>query len=148
MLRNFSLRYSVRSFWSPGLSRPGWRAFSGNPRCACSLSITASPPPAPPELTSVPSDEDQFPSSTCDDTTLGAPIGVPSLPVLQEEPSTSVTDADQALPSCPSSPPETPDPRPQRQRKPPSYLNDHVSFFAFTSLSFILRRQVLSCRDC
>ena len=89
---------------------------------------SASPPPAPPKLTSVPSDKDQFPSSTCDDTTLDAPIGVPSLPVLQEEPSTSVTDPDQALPSCPSSPPETPGPRPQRQRKPPSYLNDYVRF--------------------
>ena len=96
----------------------------------------------------MPPDEDQFPSSTCDDTTLGAPIGVPSLPVLQEEPSTSVTDADQALPSYPSSPPETPGPRPQRQRKPPSYLNEYVRFFAFTSLSFILQRQVLSCSDC
>ena len=40
MLRNCSPRYSDRSFWSPGLSRPGWRAFFGNPRCACSLSIT------------------------------------------------------------------------------------------------------------
>ena len=90
--------------------------------------LPESPPPAPPELTSVPSDEEQFPSSTCDDTTVEAPIGVPSLPVLQEEPSTSVTDPDQALPSCPSSPPETPGPRPQRQRKPPSYLNDYVRF--------------------
>ena len=76
-----------------------------------------SPPPAPPELTSVPSDAKQFPSSTCDDTTLDAPFGVPSLPVLQEEPSTSATAPDQALPSCPSSSPETPGPRPQRQRK-------------------------------
>ena len=90
--------------------------------------LPESPPPAPPELTSVPSDEEQFPSSTCDDTTLEAPIGVPSLPVLQEEPSTSATAPDQALPSCPSSSPETPGPRPQRQRKPPSYLNDYVRF--------------------
>ena len=82
-------------------------------------SVSPAPPsPALPELTSVPSDEDQLPSSTCDDTTLDAPIGVPSLPVLQEEPSTSVTDPDQALPSFPSSPPETPGPRPQRRRKP------------------------------
>ena len=50
-----------------------------------------SPPPAPPELTSVPSDEEQFPFSTCDDTTLDAATGVPPLPVLQEEPNTSVT---------------------------------------------------------
>ena len=90
--------------------------------------LPESPPPAPPELTSVPSDEEQFPSSTCDDTTVEAPIGVPSLPVLQGEPSTSATAPDQALPSCPSSSPETPGPRPQRQRKPPSYLNDYVRF--------------------
>ena len=106
--------------------------------------LPESPPPAPPELTSVPSDEEQFPSSTCDDTT----VEVPSLPVLQGEPSTSATAPDQALPSCPSSSPETPGPRPQRQRKPPSYLNEYVRFFAFTSLSFILQRQVLSCSDC
>ena len=87
-----------------------------------------SPPPAPPELTSVPPDEEQFPSSTFDDLTLAAHIGVQPLPVLQEESSTSVTAPDQALPSCPSSPPETPGPRPQRQRKPPSYLNDYVRF--------------------
>ncbi|CAH3035332.1 unnamed protein product, partial [Porites lobata] len=90
--------------------------------------LPESPPPAPPELTSVPSDEEQFPSSTCDDTTVEAPIGVPSLPVLQGEPSTSATAPGQALPSCPSSSPETPGPRPQRQRKPPSYLNDYVRF--------------------
>ena len=71
-------------------------------------------PPAPPKLTSVPSDEEQFPSSTCDDTTLDAPIGVSSLAVLQEEPSTSVTAPDQALPFCSSSSTETPGLRPQR----------------------------------
>ena len=76
----------------------------------------------------MPSDEAQFLSSTFDDTTLDAPIGVPSGPVLQEEPSPSVTAPDQALPSCSSSPPETPGPRPQRQRKPPSYFNDYVRF--------------------
>ena len=48
-----------------------------------------SPPPAPPERTSVPSGKEQFPSSTCDDTTLDSPIGVPSLPVLQEEPTST-----------------------------------------------------------
>ena len=87
-----------------------------------------SPPPAPPELTSVPFDEEQLPLSTCDDTTLDAPTGVPSLPVLQEEPSTSLTAQDQALSFCPSFPPETPGLRTQRQRKPPSYLNDYVRF--------------------
>ena len=76
----------------------------------------------------MPSDEEQFPSSSCDDTTFDAPIGVPTVRVLQEEPSTSVTAPDQALPSCPSSSPESPGPRPQRQRKPPSYLNDYVRF--------------------
>ena len=76
----------------------------------------------------MPSEEDPFPSSTRDDTTPDAPIGVPPLPVLQEEPITSVTVPDQALPSCPSSSPETPAPIPQRQRKPPSYLNDYVRF--------------------
>ncbi|XP_044173496.1 uncharacterized protein LOC114951707 [Acropora millepora] len=42
-----------------------------------------SPAPAPPELTSVPSDEVQFPSSACGDTTLDAPIGVLPLLALQ-----------------------------------------------------------------
>ncbi|XP_068703830.1 uncharacterized protein [Montipora foliosa] len=87
-----------------------------------------SPAPAPPELTSVPSDEVQFPSSACGDTTLDAPIGVPPLLALQEEPRTIATAPDQALSSCPSSSPESPSPRPQRQRKPPSYLNDYVRF--------------------
>ena len=87
-----------------------------------------SPPPAPPELTSVPSDEEQFPLSTCDDTIPDAPIGVPPLPVLQEEPITSVAASDQALPSRPSSSPGTPAPRPRRQCKQPSYLNDYVRF--------------------
>ena len=91
--------------------------------------VSPEPPPlAPPELTSVPSDEEPSPSFTCDDTTLDATVGVPSLPVLQEEPSTSATAPEQALPSCPSSPPETPGSRPQRQRKPPSYLSDYVRF--------------------
>ena len=87
-----------------------------------------SPAPAPPELTSVPSDEVQFPSSACGDTTLDAPIGVPPLLALQEEPRTIATAPDQALSSCPCSSPESPSPRPQRQRNPPLYLNDYVSF--------------------
>ena len=87
-----------------------------------------SPAPAPPELTSVPSDEVQFPSSACGDTTLDAPTGVPSLLVLQEEPRTIATAPDQALSSCPCSSPESPSPRPQRQRNPPLYLNDYVRF--------------------
>ena len=87
-----------------------------------------SPAPAPPELTSVPSDEVQFPSSACGDTTLDAPIGVPPLLALQEEPRTIAPAPDQALSSCPSSSPESPSPRPQRQRKLPSYLNDYVRF--------------------
>ena len=85
-------------------------------------------PLAPPELTSAPFDEEQLPLSTCDDTTVDAPIGVPSLPVLQEEPSTSLTAQDQALSFCPSFPPEILGLRTQRQRKPPSYLNDYVRF--------------------
>ena len=91
-------------------------------------SVSPESPPAPPELTSVPSGEEQFPSSTCDDTTLDTPTGVPPLPVLQEEPITRVTAPAQALPSCPSSSPKTPGPRPQRQRKPPWYLNGYVRF--------------------
>ena len=88
-----------------------------------------SPAPAPPELTSVPSDEMQFPaSSPCGDTTLDAPIGVPPLLPLQEEPRTIATAPDQALSSYPCSSPESPSPRPQRQRNPPLYLNDYVSF--------------------
>ncbi|KAK2550541.1 hypothetical protein P5673_028741 [Acropora cervicornis] len=87
-----------------------------------------SPAPAPPELTSVPSDEVQFPSSACGDTTPDAPIGVPPLLALQEEPCTIATAPDQALSSCPCSSPESPSPRPQRQRNPPLYLNDYVRF--------------------
>lgn len=87
-----------------------------------------SPAPAPPELTSVPSDEVQFPSSACGDSTLDAPIGVPPLLALQEEPRTIATAPDQALSSCPCSSPESPSPRPQRQRNPPLYLNDYVRF--------------------
>ncbi|XP_015778686.1 PREDICTED: uncharacterized protein LOC107356595 [Acropora digitifera] len=87
-----------------------------------------SPAPVPPELTSVPSDEVQFPSSACGDTTLDAPIGVPPLLALQEEPRTIATAPDQALSSCPCSSPESPSPRPQRQRNPPLYLNDYVRF--------------------
>ena len=91
--------------------------------------VSPEPPPlVPPELTSVPSDKEPSPLFTCDDTTLDAPVSIPSLPVLQEEPSTSATAPEQALPSCPSSPPKTPGSRPQRQRKPPSYLNDYVRF--------------------
>ena len=37
VLRGASLCYSVRSLWPSGLSRPGRRAFSSNPRLACSL---------------------------------------------------------------------------------------------------------------
>ena len=83
----------------------------------------------PPEsLPPAPFDEEQLPLSTCDDTTVDAPVGVPSLPVLQEEPSTSLTAQDQALSFCPSFPPEILGLRTQRQRKPPSYLNDYVRF--------------------
>ena len=88
-----------------------------------------SPAPAPPELTSVPSDEVQFPaSSACGDTTRDAPIGVPPLLALQEEPRTIATAPDQALSSCPCSSPESPSPRPQRQCNPPLYLNAYVRF--------------------
>ena len=86
----------------------------------------ASPAPTPPELTSVSSDEVQFPSSACGVTTLDAPIGVPPLLALQEEPRTIATAPDQALSSCPCSSPESPSPRSQRQRNPPLYLNDYV----------------------
>ena len=39
---------------------------------------------APPGLTSLPSDEEQFSLSTCDDTPLDVPIGVPRLPLFAE----------------------------------------------------------------
>ena len=57
------------------------------------------PAPALPELTSMLSDEVQFPSSACGDTTLDAPIGVPPLLALQEELRTIATAPDQALSS-------------------------------------------------
>ena len=43
-------------------------------------------------------------------------------------PRTRVPTPGQTLRSCPISFPETPGPRPQRQLRPPSYLNGHVGF--------------------
>ena len=89
------------------------------------MPVASVPPESP---APVPSDEVQFPSSACGDTTLDAPIGVPPLLALQEEPRTIATAPDQALSSCPCSPPESPSLRPQRQHNPPLYLNDYVRF--------------------
>ena len=128
MLRNTFLRYSVRSFWSRASQDQNDGDSPVIPAVPAASVPPESLPPAPPELTSAPFDEEQLPLSTCDDTTVDAPIGVPSLPVLQEEPSTSLTAQDQALSFCPSFPPEILGLRTQRQRKPPSYLNDYVRF--------------------
>ena len=86
------------------------------------------PPPAPPELTTVPSDEEQVTSLASEDTALDVPIRKPSPAVVQDESHTCVAAPDQITWSSPCSSPETPGPRPQRQRRPPSYLNDYVRF--------------------
>ena len=81
------------------------------------------PPPAPPELTTVPSIEEHSTSFTSDVSTPDVPIPTPSVPVVQEEPNTSITDQH---PSPPSTPPDPPGLlRPQRQRRPPLYLIDY-----------------------
>ena len=85
-------------------------------------------PPAPPELTTVPSDDEQSSSLASSDTTLDAPFDTPSTAFVPEEPCTSIVATDHSLSSSPCSSPEPPGPRPQRQRRPPSYLNDYVRF--------------------
>ena len=81
-------------------------------------------PPAPPELTTVTSDDEQSSSLASADTTLDVPFHIPSSAVVPEEPCTNIVATDQLS----SSSPEPPSPRPQRQRRPPSYLNDYVRF--------------------
>ncbi|KAL9987461.1 hypothetical protein ACROYT_G001774 [Oculina patagonica] len=85
------------------------------------------PPPAPPELITIPFDEEQVPSITSDDTLLDTTSSSPTCtPVaVQEESSTSVAATDQPMLSPPNFP-DLPDSRPQRQRRPPSYLQDYV----------------------
>ena len=87
-----------------------------------------SSPPAPPELTTVPSDDEQSPPSASADTMLDVPFHIPSPTVVPEEPCTNVVATDQSSSSSPCSSLESPGSRPQRQRKPPSYLNDYVRF--------------------
>ena len=84
-------------------------------------------PPAPPELTTVPSDDEQSSSLASTDTTLDVPFHIPSPAVAPEEPCTNVA-TDQTPISSPCSSPEPPGPRPQRQRRPPSYLTDYIRF--------------------
>ena len=94
-------------------------------------SVPAQPtlsPPAPPELTTVPSDDEQSPRSASADTMLDVPFHIPSPAVVPEEPCTNVVATDQSLSSSPCSSPEPSGSRPQRQCKPPSYLNDYVRF--------------------
>ena len=84
-------------------------------------------PPAPPELITIPSDEEQVPSFTSDDPPLNITSSSPAPVAVQEESSTSVAATDQPLLSPPNFP-ALPDSRPQRQRRPPSYLQDYVRF--------------------
>ena len=85
-------------------------------------------PPAPPELTTVPSDDEQSSSLACADTKIDAPFHTPSSAFLPEQLCTSIVATDQSTSSSPGSPPEPTGSRPQRQRRPPSYLNDSVRF--------------------
>ena len=91
MLRSASLCYSVpisSQFLCP---RPPllFSAPIHNRHATQAISPASVPPespsPVPPELTSLPSDEEQFPLSTCDDTPLDAPIGVPPLPLFAQD---------------------------------------------------------------
>ena len=84
-------------------------------------------PPAPPELTTVPSDDEQSSSLASADSTLDVPFHISSPAVAPEEPCTNVA-TDQSSSSSPCSSPEPPGPRPQRQRRPPSYLTDYIRF--------------------
>ncbi|KAL9964996.1 hypothetical protein ACROYT_G028719 [Oculina patagonica] len=84
------------------------------------------PPPAPPELITIPSDEEQVPSFTSDDTPLDTISRSPSPVAVQDESSTSVAVTDQPLLSPPNFP-DHPASRPQRQRRPPSHLQDYRS---------------------
>ena len=76
-------------------------------------------PPAPPELTTVPSDDEQSSSLASADTTLDVPFHILSPAVVPEEPCTNIVATDQTSSSSPCSSPEPPGPRPQRQRRPP-----------------------------
>ena len=84
-------------------------------------------PPAPPELTTVPSGDEPSSSFSSADTTLDVPFHIPSAAVVPEEQCTNVVAIDKSSSSSPCSSPEPPSPRPQRQHRPPSYLNDYVT---------------------
>ena len=85
-------------------------------------------PPAPPELTTVPSDDEQSPPLSSAETTLDVPFHIPSPAVVPEELCTNVAATDQSSSSSPCSSLEPPGSRPQRHDKPPSYLNVYVRF--------------------
>ena len=80
------------------------------------------------QLTTVPPDEEQGTSLASEDTALGVHIHTPSPTVVQDESRTCVAAPDQITCSSLSSSPETPGPRPQKQRRPPSCLNAYVRF--------------------
>ena len=84
-------------------------------------------PPAPPELITIPSDEEQVPSFSSDDPPFNTTSSSPAPVAVQDESSTSVAATDQPMLSPPNFP-SLPDARPQRQRRPPSYLQDYVRF--------------------
>ena len=71
-------------------------------------------PPAPPELTTVPSDDEQSPPSSSPDTMLDVPFHIPSPAVVPEEPCTNVVATDQSSSSSPCSSPEPTGSRPQK----------------------------------
>ena len=85
-------------------------------------------PSAPPKLITVPSDDEQSSSLASADTTIDVPFHTLSSVFVPEQSWTSIVATDQSPSSSPFSPPEPPGPRPQRQRRPPSYLNDSVRF--------------------
>ena len=77
-------------------------------------------PSAPPQITTMPSD---------DDTMLDVPFHTLPPTFIPEEPCTNVVATDQSLSSSgPCSSPEPSGPRLQIQRRSPSYLNDYVRF--------------------
>ena len=87
-------------------------------------------PPAPPELITIQSDEEQVPSFTSDDPPLHTTSSSPTPVAVQDESGTSVAATDQPMLSPPYFP-ALPDSRPHRQRRPPSYLQDYVRFSTY-----------------
>ena len=130
MLHRASLSCTVQPPRSSSLSRQGWRAFTCNSCHATSPNAPRNTPSCAARAYYVPSDKKQVTFLASEDTALDVPIRTPSLAVVQHDSCTCVAAPEQITWSSPSSSPETPGPRTQRQRRPPSYLNDLMLNFS------------------